>query len=67
MNKEKIVSILKEENILQEIDNGPTSFVLSEGKKDILLQVKRVDDYIEATTGKILKHKVRIPISDIEG
>ena len=66
MNKQELIAILKEENILEDIENGPTSVSLSDGKKNLLLQIKQVDDYIEVTTGKILKHKIRIPVSDIE-
>lgn len=66
MNKQELIAILKEENILEDIENGPTSVALSDGKKNFLLQIKQVDDYIEVTTGKILKHKIRIPVSDIE-
>ena len=66
MNKQELIAMLKEENILEDIENGPTSVSLSDGKKNFLLQIKQVDDYIEVTTGKILKHKIRIPISDLE-
>ena len=66
MNKQELIAMLKEENILEDIENGPTSVSLSDGKKNLLLQIKQVDDYIEVTTGKILKHKIRIPVSDIE-
>ena len=66
MNKQELIAMLKEENILEDIENGPTSVSLSDGKKNLLLQIKQVDDYIEVTNGKILKHKIRIPVSDIE-
>ena len=66
MNKQELITMLKGENILEDIENGPTSVFLSNGKKNFLLQVKQVDNYIEVTTEKILKHKIRIPINDIE-
>ena len=66
MNQQKIIAMLKEENILEDIENGPTSVILSDGKKDFLLRIKQVDNYIEVTTGKVFKHKIRIPISDME-
>ena len=66
MNKQELITMLKGENILEDIENGPTSVFLSNGKKNFLLQVKQVDNYIEVTTEKILKHKIRSPINDIE-
>ena len=66
MNKQEIIAMLKEENILEDIEDGPTAVALTDGKKDFLLQVKKIDDYIEVTTGKIFKRKIRIPISDME-
>ena len=66
MNRQKIIAMLKEENILEDIENGPTAVALTDGKKDFLLQIKKVDDYIEVTTGKVFKHKIRFPISDME-
>ena len=66
MNKQEIIAMLKEENILEDIEDGPTAVALTDGKKDLLLQVNKIDDYIEVTTGKIFKRKIRIPISDME-
>ena len=66
MNQQQIIAMLKEENLLEDIENGPTSVALSDGKKNFLLQIKQVDDYIEVTTGKVFKHKIRIPISDVK-
>ena len=66
MNKAEITEILRKENILELLDDGPTAIVVSKGNRDLLLQIKRVDDNIEVVTGKIIRHKTRISINDIK-
>ena len=66
MNKQEMIKILKEANILDELADGPTAFCVSRGKKNFVVCAKQADDYIVATTGNILKRTFRIPIQDIK-
>lgn len=65
MTKKELIEIIQKENVLQDIDCGPTVLVVSKGKKDIQIRVVKKESYLNITIGKILKRKFRIPISEI--
>lgn len=66
MNKKEIISILHKENVLKDIDCGPTVVIVSNGKKNLLMRVKREGNHINVSIGKILRRTIRIPISEKE-
>ena len=66
MNKKEIISILHKENVLKDIGSGPTVVVVSNGKKKLLMRVKRKGNHITVSTGRILRRTFRIPISKKE-
>lgn len=66
MNRKEIISILYKENVLKDIDDGPTVVIVSNGKKNLLMRVKREGNYINVSIGKILRRTIRIPINEKE-
>ena len=66
MNKKEIISVLHKENVLKDIGSGPTVVVVSNGKKILLMRVKRKGNHITVSIGRILGRTFRIPISEME-
>ncbi|MDO4669008.1 MAG: hypothetical protein Q4A63_04255 [Butyricicoccus pullicaecorum] len=66
MNKKEIISVLREQNILKDIDYGPLVMAVSNGRKKMLVTVRREGNRIQVSTGKIIRHKIQISIDEIE-
>ena len=65
-DKKEIISILRQRNLLDNMDSGPTVAVISNGKKKVIIRVTMVGNHINISTGKILRRTMRIPISELE-
>lgn len=65
MKKEEIKTVLKQLPMPIH-DDGPTVILVEKKKKQIQIKVIKKKDYIEATTGKIIKRTIRIPLDELE-
>ena len=46
MDKKEIISILRQRNLLDNMDSGPTVAVISNGKKKVIIRVTMVGNHI---------------------
>lgn len=65
MKKEEIKTVLKQLHMPLH-DDGPTVIIVEKEKKQTPIQVIKKKDHIEATTGKIIKKTIRIPLNELE-
>lgn len=66
MNKEEIISILRKQNVMNDIVCGPTVLIISNKGKKIPVRVTLGKRYVNVSIGKVLRRIVRIPISEME-
>lgn len=65
MKKEDILLLLRQKNILKDIDNGPTAvMVMTRGRKSALI-ITKSGDYIKVKSGHFLKLTRKFLISEI--
>ena len=66
IDKKEILSVLRAESVLKNIDCGPLVMAVANGRKKMLVTVMREGNHVQVSTGKIIRHKIRISIDEIE-
>ena len=66
IEKKEILAVLREGNVLKNIDYGPLVMAVLNGRKKMLVTVIRKGNHIQVSTGKMIRHKIRISIDEIE-
>lgn len=66
IDQKEILAVLREGNVLKNIDYGPSVMAVLNGRKKMLVTVIRKGNHIQVSTGKMIRHKIRISIDEIE-
>lgn len=66
MKKEAIIALLRKQNILDQLSDGPVSMMVCWNGKLVPIVITRKADWVSVTTGRFLRRRMRISLAQLE-
>lgn len=66
MNQEEIITLLRKQNILEQLMDGPVSTMVRQNGKLVPIAITRKGDWVIVTTGHFFKRRMRIALTQLE-
>lgn len=66
MNRKEMTALLRKQNILNQLRDGPTSMMVRKNGKMVLATVTRKGEWVIVTTGRFFRRRMRVPLAQLE-